>query len=105
MVEYRDRDAFYAADERRKHSAEADFGSRCRDDTGASWRISWLHDTGEIYAVRLGPGLVDPGRGAVAAAAGFSSGPVAVLGRIAADANPAVSSAHVQAALTGWSEQ
>jgi hypothetical protein len=60
MVEYRDRDAFYAADERRKHSAEADFGSRWRDDTGASWRISWLHDTGEIYAVRLGPGLVDP---------------------------------------------
>jgi hypothetical protein len=43
-----DLEEFYAADERRRHSAELEFG---RDWNGGNgrWGVSWVEDTGEIY--------------------------------------------------------
>ncbi len=44
--------AFYAADPRRRGSAERDFGLRWRSATGATYRAAWIEETGELYAVR-----------------------------------------------------
>jgi hypothetical protein len=43
-----DIEEFYAADERRRHSAELEFG---RDWSGPGERtgVSWIEDTGELY--------------------------------------------------------
>ena len=44
--------AFYAADPRRRSSAERDYGLRWRSATGATYRAAWIADTEELYAVR-----------------------------------------------------
>ena len=46
-----DIEEFYAADERRRKSAELEFG---RDWSDASGRVgvSWIEDTGEVYVMR-----------------------------------------------------
>ena len=55
-----DIEEFYAADERRRHSAELEFG---RDWSGPGERtgVSWVEDTGELYLMsepsRRGHGL------------------------------------------------
>ena len=48
-------DAYYAADERRLRSEEADYGVRWRlDGWEYRWRVSYVRNTGEIYAVNQG---------------------------------------------------
>ena len=50
-------EAFYAADERRRRSGEADFGIWWTD--GAPWprfRVSYVRATGEVYALMQGNG-------------------------------------------------
>jgi hypothetical protein len=51
-------DLFYELDERRRRSAELDFGVwwRVGDDV---YRVTWVDETGELIAVRLGRGRVD----------------------------------------------
>jgi hypothetical protein len=46
-----DIEGFYAEDERRRHSAELEFG---RDwvDAGGRCEVSWVEDTGELYLMR-----------------------------------------------------
>jgi hypothetical protein len=46
-----DLEEFYAADERRRHSAELEFGRDWNDGNGR-WGVSWVEDTGEIYLMR-----------------------------------------------------
>jgi hypothetical protein len=47
---------FYAADQRRVHSRECDVGLWWRESAdGPLHRAAWVHDTGELYLVRLGP--------------------------------------------------
>jgi hypothetical protein len=45
---------FYEADERRRTSEEVEYGDGWTDhaDAHATYRIHWVADTGEIYAVR-----------------------------------------------------
>lgn len=44
--------AYYAADDRRLRSEEADYGVHWRlDGWRDRWRVSYVRDTGEIYAV------------------------------------------------------
>lgn len=45
---------FYGADPRRRESAEIPFGDGWTDqqDVHSTYRLSWVADTGEIYAVR-----------------------------------------------------
>ncbi len=63
---------FYAADPRRRHSGEADYGVRWRSPNGKHfplYRVSFIRDTGEVYAspgdggtvVLLGTAPVDQG--------------------------------------------
>lgn len=46
-----DIESFYAADERRRHSSELEFGRDWQDDAGR-FEVSWVEDTGELYVMR-----------------------------------------------------
>jgi hypothetical protein len=46
-----DIESFYAADERRRHSAELEFGRDWQDESGRC-EVSWVEDTGELYVMR-----------------------------------------------------
>jgi hypothetical protein len=46
-----DIEEFYAADERRRKSAELEFGRDWSDVNGRSG-VSWVEDTGEVYVMR-----------------------------------------------------
>jgi hypothetical protein len=46
-----DLEAFYDADPRRRHSEELEFGNDWTD-RGARTQVSWVEDTGELYAMR-----------------------------------------------------
>ncbi len=56
---------FYSADERRRASEETVFGDGWtrHDDASATYRLSFVHDTGELYLVREphpGGGILAP---------------------------------------------
>jgi len=46
-----DIEQFYSADERRRQSAEVEFGSNWFDSKGNRYELSWIEDTGELYAM------------------------------------------------------
>jgi hypothetical protein len=46
-----DLEAFYDADPRRRRSEELEFGNDWMD-SGARTQVSWVEDTGELYAMR-----------------------------------------------------
>jgi hypothetical protein len=46
-----DIEGFYAENERRRHSAELEFG-REWTDAGGRCEVSWVEDTGELYVMR-----------------------------------------------------
>jgi hypothetical protein len=53
---YRSLNHFYLGDARRVASEERDVGLWWREDPkGPLHRAAWVHDTGELYLVRLGP--------------------------------------------------
>jgi hypothetical protein len=55
--------AFYATDDRRRHSRETDLGLWWRGERGLpSFRAAWVEATGEVYIVQHGPA---PGAGQV----------------------------------------
>jgi hypothetical protein len=52
-----DIEQFYSSDERRRQSAEIEFGTEWRDAQGNRYELSWVEDTGEIYTMlELVPG-------------------------------------------------
>jgi hypothetical protein len=54
---------FYAADAARGSSAEVDYGRPWRTGAfGPTYRVAWLQDTGELFAVRLGGIRADGGQ-------------------------------------------
>ena len=46
-----DIEEFYSADERRRRSAEGEFGNNWFDVKGNRYELSWVEDTGELYAM------------------------------------------------------
>jgi hypothetical protein len=46
-----DIEQFYSADERRRQSVEVEFGNNWFDAKGSRWELSWVEDTGELYAM------------------------------------------------------
>jgi hypothetical protein len=46
-----DIEQFYAQDERRRQSAEYEFGTDWFDAKGNRYELSWVEDTGELYAM------------------------------------------------------
>src|SRR5262245_27745688 len=53
-----DIEEFYDADPRRRESDEVEFGRDWKDASGYRTELSWVVDTGELYAMRE-PGAVD----------------------------------------------
>jgi hypothetical protein len=85
-------DDFYLDDARRWGSPESDYGVHWRDGDRAwpEWRVSYIRDTGEIYATRQG------GRGSL----------VRLLGAVPADpvADGEVYYRTLDAILDGWAD-
>lgn len=50
---------FYDRDRRRRSSDEVHFGTEWFDADGDSWRVAWLRDTAELFAM-LQPGAAPP---------------------------------------------
>jgi hypothetical protein len=46
-----DIEQFYSADERRRQSVEIEFGNNWFDVNGNRYELSWVEDTGELYAM------------------------------------------------------
>ncbi len=46
-----DIEEFYSADERRRQSAEFEFGNNWFDNRGNRYELSWVEATGELYAM------------------------------------------------------
>ena len=46
-----DIEEFYSADERRRQSAEVEFGTNWFDAKGSRYELSWVEDTGELYTM------------------------------------------------------
>jgi hypothetical protein len=46
-----DIEQFYSSDERRRQSAEIEFGTEWRDAQGNRYELSWVEDTGELYTM------------------------------------------------------
>jgi len=46
-----DIEQFYSADERRRQSVEIEFGNNWFDVNGNRYEVSWVEDTGELYAM------------------------------------------------------
>ena len=46
-----DIEQFYSADERRRQSVEVEFGNNWFDAKGHRYELSWVEDTGELYAM------------------------------------------------------
>ncbi len=60
MQIYDSLEAFYAADERRRRSGEADYGVWWTDVWSLPcWRVSYIQATGEVYAVEGSGGRVE----------------------------------------------
>jgi hypothetical protein len=70
-------DVYYESDERRRRSREIDFGVWWK--LGAeTFRVTWVEATGELIAVRLGPGR--GGRGLIKIVT-HEAGPALLLGQ------------------------
>jgi hypothetical protein len=46
-----DIEQFYSADERRRQSSEVELGTNWFDARGHRYELSWVEDTGELYAM------------------------------------------------------
>jgi hypothetical protein len=57
-----DIEQFYDADPRRRESEEIEFGREWKDAAGSRTELSWVVDTGELYAMAepTEPVLMDP---------------------------------------------
>lgn len=55
-----DIEGFYAQDERRRASEEIEYGRDWRDEHGNRYEISYVVDTGELYAMRDPKGTLMP---------------------------------------------
>ena len=79
---FRDLKSFYNDNPARLSSPEADYGAHWRlDGWSGTWRVSYVRNTGEVYAVRQGPycmGTLPTGETFVSPGQGES--PVLVLG-------------------------
>lgn len=47
-----DIEEFYEGDDRRRASAEVEFGTEWLDQGGRRYELSWVEDTGELYVMR-----------------------------------------------------
>ncbi len=95
-----DIEEFYDADPRRRESEEIEFGREWSDATGGRTELSWVADTGELYAMAepSEPVFMDPIGDTRVPELPTELVTVEVLGTIP-------DRAHVDALLAGWEGQ
>lgn len=90
MKEYPNIEAFYAENEERRRSGEADYGVWWTESGGKSypkWRVSYIQATGEVYAIQL-----------------IDGGKVQVLGVVPPDKNGKCYYKTLDKILDGWAD-
>lgn len=94
-----DVEEFYEQDARRRHSEEVELGTGWTDEGGARYEISWVKDTGEVYAMRetLGTVIEDPFQDASVVPPPAKSITVDVLGTVADESE-------LDRLFTGWQD-
>lgn len=79
--------AFYDAHPTARRSVESDYGVWWKGPDGDNWRVTYVHETGHVYATRQGGThsgrMVLDGEEVFFVSAGASNGPVVILGRLA----------------------
>ena len=100
---------FYSDNPARRYSPEADYGVHwLLDDWPGTWRVSYVRDTGEVYAVFQGPtraGLIPTGETAVIS--GTEEGLVLALGTFPVDENAGPHDVYYRGLdqlLSGWAD-
>ena len=87
MQNFKNVDEFYSDNSARRRSPEADYGVHWKlDGWPNSWRVSYVRDTSEIYAVHQGPiqtGILRTGE--IIIANGLEEGPVLLIGHFPID--------------------
>lgn len=100
-MNWRDIEAYYDDDQRRRFSGESDYGCWYKDGAGGNWRVSYVDTTREVYAVYLGGGYASEvllgGEPVLIAGAGHGDGPVVLLGTF-------TSEPEADAALADWAQ-
>lgn len=80
--------AFYGEHPDARHSVESDYGVWWRDDDGGIWRVTYVHATGQVYALRTSRvgSISEPVRIgdelATMISAGNDGGPVVILAQL-----------------------
>lgn len=86
MEKYPDIDAYYDAYPKARMSIESDYGVWWKDDDGGTWRVTYVHETGHVYAIcssGVASGVLRVGgQEAVYVSAGKAVGPVVILGTL-----------------------
>ena len=109
MENFKNVEDFYSDNSARRYSPEAGYGVHWKlEGWPNSWRVSYVRDTGEVYAVQQGPqrGGVLP-TGEIFITTGPGEGPVLLLGHFPIDeeAGPYDVYYHgLEALLEGWPE-
>ncbi len=95
-----DIEGFYSADERRRQSAEIEYGRDWRDSAGTRYELSWVEDTGELYAMRepAEASVLDPFGDVYPSWLPEKDVTVRVLGHVA-------ERGELERILSGWQEQ
>jgi hypothetical protein len=98
---------FYNDNPDRRRSPEADYGVHWRlEGWRGSWRVSYIQNTGEVYAVHLGPyqaGTLPTGDTLIGT--GHGNGPVLLLGAFPVDEERSLRDVFyrsLEAHLEGW---
>ena len=110
MQSFKNVEEFYSDNSARRRRPEADYGVHWKlEGWPNSWRVSYVRDTGEIYAVQQGPirsGILPTGE--IIIANGPEEGPVLLLGHFPIDeeAGPRDVYYHgLEQLLEGWTER
>ncbi len=110
MQSFKNVEEFYSDNPARRRSPEAGYGVHWKlEGSPNSWRVSYVRDTGEIYAVQQGPiqsGILPTGE--IIITTGPEEGPVLLLGHFPIDeeAGPYDVYYHgLEHFLEGWPER
>lgn len=88
LQSYPDVEKYYQDHPDARPSPESDYGVWWRDDDGGVWRVTYVHTTGHVYAIRSSSTGANServnvgGQVAVLVSAGREAGPVVILGKL-----------------------
>ena len=107
ITTFEDLESFYSENPARRRSPESSHGVHWQlDGWDGAWRVSYIRDTGEVYALFQGPtqvGVLPTGESFVSS--GKGTGPVLTIGTFPVDENPGPDDVYylnLDLFLSGW---